>query len=106
MTRLEFTHNICCLILEMQDMGERPIMDYVKRSDEEQKRLYDAGLSQCDGINHISMHQIGRACDIYFLSEDGSHLVEPLWGHEHWHQQWEKQYGGKPMIEWDQGHYE
>jgi hypothetical protein len=52
------------------------------------------------------MHQIGRACDIYFLSEDGSHLVEPLWGHEHWHQQWKKQYGGKPMIEWDQGHYE
>jgi len=106
MTRVEFTKNICLLIDEMIIMGERPIMDFLKRSSDEQKRLYDAGLSQCDGINNHSQHEYGKAIDLYFLSEDGSNLVEPLWGYDHWHKQWEEQYGGHPSLNWDLGHFE
>jgi hypothetical protein len=106
MTRLEFTKNICSLIIEMIGMGERPIIDFCKRSSDEQKRLYDAGLSKCDGINNHSQHEFGKAIDLYFLSEDCLHIVEPSWGHEHWHRIWEEKYGGKPAISWDMGHLE
>ncbi len=106
MTRVEFTKNICSLILEMIAQGERPLLDYVKRSDEEQLRLYDLGLSQCDGTHNVSQHQRGRAADIYFLSDDGMGIEDPLFGHEYWHEVWETHYGGKPMISWDQGHFE
>lgn len=106
MTRLEFTKNICSLILEMITRGERPVLDYVKRSDDEQLRLYDLGLSKCDGTNKVSQHQRGRASDIYFLSEDGNELVEPVFTHEYWHGVWEESYGGQKIIEWDKSHFE
>ena len=103
MTRVEFTHNICQLIIEMFEAGEHPIIDFAKRSAEEQKRLFDAGLSKCDGISVISMHQIGRAIDIYFI--EGGSLVDPKLGWKQWHDRW-KYYGGREMIEWDAGHFE
>ena len=103
MTRIEFTRNICQLITEMIEQGEYPIIDFVKRSAEEQKRLYQAGLSKCDGIINVSQHQLGKAMDIYFV-EDGK-LVTPKLGHQYWHNRW-CDLGGDPMIEWDQGHYE
>lgn len=102
MTRLDFTKNICSLILEMVAQGERPILDWVKRSYEEQQRMVEAGLSKTLDSKHLQ----GKAADIYFLSEDGSHLIEPLLSHEYWHDVWMIHYGGKPMIEWDAGHYE
>lgn len=106
MTRFEFTKNICSLIIEMIDMGERPLLDYIKRSDAEQRRLFDQGLSKCDGVNSISQHQRGRAADIYFLSEDGSRLVRPNMGDDYWHELWVRKYDGEPMIIWDRGHFE
>jgi len=105
MIRIEFTKNICSLISEMIAEGERPILDYVKRSDEEQRHLYLEGKSQCDGIKTISQHQRGRAADIYFLSEDHSHLVTPQKGYAYWHKRWEEK-GGQPEISWDRGHFE
>ena len=104
MNRIEFTYNICQLIIEMFAAGEQPIIDFVKRSDQEQKRLYDAGFSKCDGIEVISKHQFGMAADIYFV-KDGK-LVEPIHGHEYWHKRWEEAYRGQLMISWDAGHYE
>jgi len=103
--RLEFTHQIVNLLAAMMLDKEQPIIDYVKRSDMEQKRLFDLGLSKCDGIYIISGHQRGKAIDIYFLSEDLLSLVNPKRGHEYWHKYWEEK-GGKPMIEWDPGHFE
>jgi hypothetical protein len=101
-TRLDFTINIVGLLKSMIDSGEHPIIDYVKRSDEEQKRLFDAGKSKCDGVNNISGHQVGKAMDIYFI-EDGK-LVESK-QIEYWHKLWEN-WGGKPEISWDRGHFE
>ncbi len=103
MTRLEFTINIVALLKQMIDLGEHPIIDYVKRSDEEQGRLFNAGLSKCDGLEKVSKHQTGRAMDIYFI-EDGK-LVDPKDGWDHWHSVWEG-WGGAKMIEWDRGHFE
>lgn len=107
MNRSEFTHKISSLILDMISLGERPLIDEVKRSKEEQKRMYDKKLSKLTGEpGSISQHQLGRACDIYFLSEDGTKLVDPIYGHEHWHKVWELKYGGNVMISWDKGHFE
>jgi len=113
MNRIAFTYNICQLIIEMFKEDEHPIIDYVKRSDEEQKRLFDLGKSKCDGINNISQHQRGRAVDIYFPDLDDidkdldkDELLPPKKGFEYWHKRWTDAYGGKPMISWDQGHFE
>ena len=113
MNRVEFTINIVGLLKSMIDMGEHPIIDYVKRSDEEQIRLFDRKLSKCDGVKLISGHQRGRAADIYFVDledEDKDGIVQelkeaPKQGWEYWHKLWE-QWGGKKMIEWDRGHFE
>jgi hypothetical protein len=84
-------------------LREHPIIDYVKRSDEEQQRLYDLKLSKCDGVKILSQHQLGKAMDIYFI-EDGK-LVEPKQTFKYWHDLWES-WGGKPIIDWDKGHFE
>ena len=105
MNRVDFTRKISWLLVQMGMEGERPIEDYCKRSDDEQKRLFDAGKSKCDGKNKISQHQRGRALDIYFVLDDGKNIGPPKKGHAYWHRQWERM-GGKPAIEWDQAHYE
>ena len=103
MTRVEFTRQIVNLLRDMHLLGESPIGDFWKRSDEEQMRLYMKGLSQCDGVRNISQHQRGLAVDIYFV-EDGK-LVDPKMGWEYWHTNWEEK-GGKPILGWDKGHFE
>lgn len=103
MDRVEFTRNLVNLLAAMLLDGEHPILDYVKRSDEEQARLYKEGKSKCDGVKVKSKHQLGKAADIYFV-EDGK-LVEPKRGWEYWHKRWEEK-GGNPMIDWDKGHFE
>jgi hypothetical protein len=104
MDRINFTHNIAQLLVEMFAAGEQPIIDYVLRSAEEQKRLYDKGLSKCDGTNILSRHQSGRAADVYFIRN--GKMADPVAGWEHWHDRWENGYGGQPMIDWDKGHFE
>ena len=105
MTRVEFTDNICTLIVWMIAEGEKPIIDFVKRSDEEQKRLFDKGLSKCDGVKIISKHQKGLAMDIYFLDDEEKNLIEPKKGFTYWHKKWEE-FDGRKMIEWDKNHFE
>ncbi len=112
MNRVEFTVNITALINQMVLLEEHPIIDYVKRTSEEQNRLFKVGLSKCDGVNNHSQHEYGKAMDILFpdiddYDHDGDtkELLPPKCGWEHWHKVWE-QWGGKPMIEWDKGHFE
>ncbi len=121
MTRIEFTANIVALLHQMVLLGENPVGDFWKRSDEEQHRLWKIGrneegnkigdtVTNCDGINSISQHQRGKALDILFINEDGK-LVAPQMGFEHWHDIWQ-QWGGKPELldkngkPWDRGHFE
>lgn len=104
MFRSEFTRLIIILLTEMEDAGETPVIDFVKRTDEEQKRLFDAKLSKCDGIVKKSQHQAGKAMDIYFISIHGT-IDNDRERYIKWHKRWE-QLGGKPMIEWDSCHFE
>lgn len=106
MNRVDFTRKIAALIMEMDRQGESPILDFCKRSDEEQKRLFDAGKSKCDGKITLSQHQLGKAVDIYFL-RDGK-LGDPVKGFEFWHDTWDGWCGedASPMIAWDKGHFE
>lgn len=114
MTRVEFSINIVALLHQMKLLGEHFLIDFVKRSDEEQYRLWRIGrdengnkigdtVTNCDGKNNVSAHQRGLAMDIYF-TEEGK-LVDPHLGFDHWHQVWEG-WGGKKMIEWDKSHFE
>ncbi len=112
MTRLEFTINIVGLLKSMIDMGEHPVIDYVKRSPQEQKRLFDAKLSKCDGIHDHSGHEYGKAVDIYFPDVDDvdkdmdkNELLPPKLGWKYWHDLWAN-WGGQPEISWDRSHFE
>jgi hypothetical protein len=111
MTRTETSIAISKLILMIDNdrkMGLHdysPAIDYAKRSPEEQKRLFDKGLSKCDGYDKISAHQNGRAFDL-LLFREGVYI--PEWPEElvtRYHTAWGLM-GGKPLISWDQGHFE
>lgn len=108
MNRIEFSKRITQLLNEMLQAGENFIIDYVYRSAEEQKRLFEQGKSKCDGYRIKSAHQEGRAMDIYFLTitDDGYVIDQNGKKYEKWHKIWEEKYGGKPMISWDKGHFE
>jgi len=111
MNRREFTTGITKLIQEMIDAGEQPVIDYVLRSAQEQKRLFDEGKSKCDGTIKLSNHQKGTAMDIYLCSYKAEGLgvsIDFKWNRtktDKWHARWQK-LGGKPMIEWDLPHFE
>ena len=113
MNRVEFTIAITNLLHEMILLGEHPIGDFLKRSDEEQYRLWKIGrdengnkvgktITECDGIKTISAHQRGMALDILFI--ENSKISDPNFGWNHWHERWE-QLGGRPAIFWDQSHF-
>jgi hypothetical protein len=117
MNRGEFTKGIAGLLIQMWNEGEYPIADFLKRSPEEQNRLFKLGKSNADGINTHSQHEFGKALDILFLDLDDADKdgitqelkVSPKKGWDYWHKEWEKK-GGKAMTEWyqknDQGHFE
>jgi hypothetical protein len=84
------------------------LLDYALRSSEEQKRLFDEGKSKCDGINNYSAHQYGKmpgrfAIDLYI--HDGDRDIGKQELYEKAHQYWSS-IGGKPMLKWDQAHFE
>ena len=94
------------LLNAMVEAGEIPLVDFVKRSNEEQARLFKAGLSHCDGVNKRSKHQTGMAVDIYLTDADGRLKDWTMNGLAvKYHSYWES-LGGQPAIQWDLGHYE
>lgn len=106
MDRQEFTNNISMFLQHLIVLGEQPVIDFVLRSAEEQNRLFKQGLSKCDGYEKKSKHQFGISADLYLTDENGNIQFE--WNKEKaekYHKIWED-YGGKPMIEWDRGHFE
>ncbi len=115
MNRREFTKLLAGLInyanAQLASVGAWVVLDYVKRSDEEQKRLFDQGKSKCDGYNVRSRHQLGKAADLYPMRMEGDRviMVDPMKEFpEIWRKiraRWEE-YGGDQMIPWDPGHLE
>ena len=103
--RKDFSRKIVLFLMEIIKAKQDFIIDYVKRSNEEQQRLYLAGKSKCDGKIKISKHQIGKAMDIYFI-DDKNKLTWSGKTYKHWHKVWQKKYSGTKMITWDQGHFE
>jgi len=104
--RQTFNISLIKLLNAMIEAGEIPLVDFVKRSGEEQHRLFDAGLSKCDGIKVRSKHQTGMAVDIYLTDTDGRLKDWTMNGlADKYHALWES-LGGKPKISWDQGHFE
>jgi hypothetical protein len=104
--RVEFSKSATKLLSHMYLRGENALIDYVKRSDDEQMRMFVLKKSKCDGVRNKSWHQFGKAMDIYFLNEALTEVAPPKLGFEYWHKYWEKRCGGKPMIDWDRGHFE
>jgi hypothetical protein len=89
--------------------GREPFMDYCLRSAQEQKVLFDAGLSKCDGYKILSAHQKGLALDIYFVVRDivdfGYETPEAKEYAAQYHDLWVAM-GGRELISWDLCHYE
>jgi hypothetical protein len=105
--RSDFTRELGALLMYMGSEGDTPVIDFVKRSPEEQKRLFDAGLSKCDGTKVISKHQLGLAADLYLIDNEGkfmdwSKIVDKALKY---HAFWDV-CGGRMQIEWDRGHFE
>ncbi len=103
MNRRQFTKNIAKLLIEMAEAGDMPVTDYCLRSAEEQKRLFQEGVSGCDGYIKRSKHQFGKAMDIYLvkLNSKGDPYVDYNWTQEEkalkWHKRW-VELGGRRMI--------
>lgn len=106
MNRVSFSLNIANLIVHMNLDGLHPAIDYVKRSTEEQQRMFEKGASKLDGVHKLSAHQSGMAADILLFTDDGKLMTEwPKEISEKYHQTWVL-WGGKPVITWDVGHFE
>ena len=122
MTRVQFTKMMVKLLEQMIDDKYKPIVDFVKRSEEEQNRLFKIGRSQdengswyvtgktvtkCDGVTYISKHQFGKAVDIYFINDmgqmiDWNDIKEVAYKyHDFWYK-----LGGQKLITGDLGHFE
>ena len=41
------------------------------RTIKEQQKMYERGVSRCDGVNNKSKHQLGKAIDIMVYDENG-----------------------------------
>lgn len=112
MTRSETSLSISRLVLLIDQERKlglhrfRVAIDYAKRSAEEQRRLFDAKKSKLDGYEKISAHQTGRAFDLLLFDENGVYVnIWPPSFVKRYHDLWET-WGGKPLIEWDTGHFE
>ena len=108
MKRVKFTRCLRNLLHRMIEDGTDPVVDYLLRSKHEQKRLYDAKLSKCDGVKKKSDHQYARAIDIYFVINGkidfAYSTLEAKKYAKRYHNFWQAM-GGKPMIKWDLPHY-
>jgi hypothetical protein len=104
--RQQFNLAFVNLLQAMFADGQIPLVDFVKRSNEEQTRLFNAGLSKCDGVKNKSKHQTGMAVDIYLTDQEGRLKDWTMDGLAvKYHTLWES-LGGKPILSWDQGHFE
>jgi hypothetical protein len=92
--------------MEINASGDEVVSHYYYRSAEQQNILFKAGLTKCDGYINRSRHQDMTAADLYLATEQG---IQWVWNEEKaikYHKIWEEQYGGKPIIMWDLGHFE
>ena len=89
-----------------------PVWDYLKRGEADQKMLFDQKRSECDGINKISRHQLGKAADILIMKitpGERDKVIDPMVEiPDIWRRirvVWEES-GGDRMIPWDKNHFE
>jgi hypothetical protein len=102
--RTDFSIALARLIIHADELGYLSMIDYVKRSTEEQQRLFKLKLSKCDGIKNRSYHQNAQAGDVYFSKKDTPGVINYnicVEMHEYW-----VSLGGEPMIDWDKSHFE
>lgn len=109
MNRRDFTKKIAKLLTEMVEAGDMPVIDYCLRSTEEQRRLFDKGVSGCDGTHKKSSHQFGKAMDIYLvgINSKGKPYVDYNWKDDEkarkWHKRW-VELGGRKMVTFKNKH--
>ena len=76
---LERRKGVDLRLIEISDLAlEKSVIDFGipeyggLRTEQDQRSLFTAGSSKCDGIINISYHQTGKALDVYAYV-DGSH---------------------------------
>jgi len=70
--RVEFNQKFGMLSVYAKLMDIPFICTSYTRTAEEQKLLFDKGLSRCDGYEKKSYHQLDRARDIAIIAENGN----------------------------------
>jgi len=103
MKRTDFTRKLGHLLVYADEQGLDVLIGWVLRDRETQQRMFDKKLSKCDGISKVSAHQTGKAADIYII-ENGK-ISEDKEKYKVLHAFWTV-IGGKPMLDWDMGHFE
>jgi len=101
--RTDFTAALAKLIILGNDHGYELVLDWALRDAETQRRMFDKGLSKCDGTTKKSRHQFGTAVDLYVIA-DGK-ISEATEDYEWLHDRWEE-LGGGERISWDMGHFQ
>ncbi len=103
MTRRQFTLMVGLLIAYVRFVCPYdPIIGDVKRSRQEQARVFKLKLSKRDGVKKISDHQTGKGIDLYLGK--GRKLIWSRALYRKLHKFWEL-LGGKKMIFWDLSHF-
>ncbi len=113
MKRHEFSQMVSMLLAWIDSKGWYALISYAERSREEQKRLFQANKTKCDGEIKISAHQYqdagGKyAIDIYIHDGDGNIQKKQLYleAHQYWDMLDGIPMDDGPMIEWDWAHFE
>jgi len=70
MKRVDFLYMIGSLLQFANDECINVICAAFYRTEAEQKKLFDQGLSKCDGVNIRSPHQDWLAMDFYIVKND------------------------------------
>lgn len=108
MKRHNFSPMVMLLLQWIINKGWYAIIGHAERSKEEQKRMFEAGLSKCDGETIISAHQYRDAGGRYAIDimiHDGDFNIDKKALYEEAHDYWDS-IGGSARIPWDMNHWE
>lgn len=75
--RAKFEHTFALFTFYAWSKGIRFFTFRFLTTTQEQKKLFNEGKSNCDGVINVSKHQKGRAKDIVIIDKDG----KDVWGH-------------------------
>jgi hypothetical protein len=85
----KFARKFVDLIQYAEQQGIKVLCTSLWRDPAEQLELFYNHKSKADGVNHFSMHQLGRAADLVILNDDGGTDWNISWKYHKLGSHWE-----------------